>query len=129
LNVLRIEYGAALTLGIVLLRQGDRTVQEILADTIARCDTLLDRVPGLYFPRYVRAASLLAQAVGETGWKDEQARSELLAEPLAEYQRALEICSAKGIVQDAVWDLEQIQSADVEGLEPVFALLQRHETG
>lgn len=124
LNVLWIEYGAALTLGIVLLRQGDWTAQEILADTIARCDTLLAKVPRLYLPRYVRAASLLAQGVCDTGWTDGKARGELLAQPLAEYQRALENCSAEGIVQDAVWNLEQIQSAGVEGLEPVFELLQ-----
>jgi hypothetical protein len=124
LNVLWIESGAALTRGIVLLRQRDGTAQEILADTIARCDTLLAKVPRTYHSRYVRAASLLAQEVCDTGWANARVRGKLLAQLLAEYQQALGNCSAQGIVQDAIRNLEQIQAAGIEGLEPVFELLQ-----
>ena len=37
---------------------------------------------------------------------------------------ALDNCSAKGVVQDAIRDLELIRAAGIEGLEPVFELLQ-----
>jgi hypothetical protein len=33
-------------------------------------------------------------------------------------------CAAPGVVQDALRDLEMIQAAGVEGLEPVFELLE-----
>jgi hypothetical protein len=48
----------------------------------------------------------------------------LIAPVLSEYQRALDNCSAKGVVQDAIRDLELIRAAGIEGLEPVFALLE-----
>jgi hypothetical protein len=33
-------------------------------------------------------------------------------------------CAAPGVVRDALRDLEMIQAAGVEGLEPVFELLE-----
>ena len=57
-------------------------------------------------------------------WRAEEGeRAKLLALALAEYQRALEICAAPGIVQDALRDLKLIRAAGVEGLERVFELL------
>lgn len=41
-----------------------------------------------------------------------------------EYRRALVITSAAGIVREALLDLELIRAAGIEGLEPVFALLE-----
>jgi len=58
---------------------------------------------------------------------EEGERPELLAPALAEYRRALEITSAPGIVQDALRDLELIRAAGIEGLEPVFELLENAE--
>ena len=49
----------------------------------------------------------------------------LLAPALDGYQSALDNCSAKGIVQDARRDLKLIQKAGIEGLEPVFDLLEK----
>jgi hypothetical protein len=43
---------------------------------------------------------------------------------LPEYSRALDNCSAPGVVADALRDLELIRIAGVEGLEPVFDLLK-----
>ena len=43
---------------------------------------------------------------------------------LTEYRRALETCDAPGVVADALRDLELIQAAGIEGLEPVFELLR-----
>ena len=42
----------------------------------------------------------------------------------AEYHRALENCSAPGVVQDTIRDLELIRAAGIAGLEPVFDLLE-----
>ena len=57
-------------------------------------------------------------------WRAEESeRAKLLALALAEYQQALEITSAPGIVQDAIRDLELIRAAGGEGLEPAFELL------
>jgi hypothetical protein len=55
-------------------------------------------------------------------------RTDLLTPALAEYRRALEICAAPGVVQDALRDLELIRKASVEGLEPVFDLLQAKQS-
>ena len=49
---------------------------------------------------------------------------ELLTPALTEYRRALENCDAPGVVGDALRDLELIEAAGVEGLEPVFELLE-----
>ena len=48
-------------------------------------------------------------------------------EALATYQQALEVCSAKGVVQNALQDLRLLQRAvqPVAGLEKVMALLER----
>jgi len=54
----------------------------------------------------------------------ENERAELLALAMAEYRWALENYFAGGVVQDALRDLELIQAAGIEGLEPVFELLQ-----
>ena len=39
----------------------------------------------------------------------------------------LEITAAPGVVQDAIRNLELIQAAGIEGLEPVFELLENAE--
>jgi sporulation-control protein spo0M len=38
------------------------------------------------------------------------------------YRPALKICTALGVVQDALRDLEMVRTADIEGLELVFEL-------
>ena len=43
---------------------------------------------------------------------------------LAEHGRAFSNYSAKGVFQDAISDLELIRAAGIEGLEPVFELLE-----
>ena len=124
LDVLETSYLAALALGIVLLHQRDEAVGETFADAAARCQALLDKTAGLYEPRYVLAAALVGSVVCDPRWAKESERAGLLAPALAEYQRVLEITSAPGIVQDALRDLELIRAAGIEGLEPVFELLE-----
>ncbi len=95
-------------------------------DAADRCQSTLTQTPDLYEPRYNLAAALLGQAICSPDWSDEDKRLELLVPVLTAYQRALDICAAPGVVQDAIRDLELIQTAGIEGLEPVFDLLQKH---
>ena len=120
-------YQAALVLGNVHLHQRDQAADRAFADATARCQAMLDKTPGLYAPRYALGASLVGQAVRSPRWAEESERPELLAPALAEYRRALAITAAPGVVQDAIRDLELIQAAGIEGLEPAFELLESAE--
>jgi tetratricopeptide (TPR) repeat protein len=124
LNVPETSYQAALALGIVLLHQCDSAAGETFADAIARCRALLDKTANLYEARYALAAALVGQAVCDPRWAEEGELAELLAPALAEYRRAQENCTAPGVVRDALRDLEMIRTAGIEGLEPVFDLLE-----
>jgi tetratricopeptide (TPR) repeat protein len=123
LDVLVTSYRAALALGIVLLHQRDPAARETFMDTAARCRALLDKTAGLYAPRYALAAALVGQAVCDPRWAEENAGADLLAPALAEYRRALETCAAPGVVRDARWHLEMVRAAGIEGLGPMFELL------
>jgi tetratricopeptide (TPR) repeat protein len=126
LEIQHTSYQAALVLGIVLLHQRDGTVENAFIDAIARCRRLLSQTPNLYEPQYALATAVIGRAVCKPHWQDEVRRSELLLPALSEYQRALEICAAPGVVQDVIRDVELIQAAGIEGLEPVFSLLQEY---
>ncbi len=117
------KYYAALMLGIILQHQHAPTVQEIFADAVTQCQARLDKTASLYEARYALATALVGQVVTDPHWIKEGEQTGLLTPALTEYQRALEICAAPGVVQDAIRDLELIQAAGIEGLEPVFELL------
>jgi tetratricopeptide (TPR) repeat protein len=127
LDVPETSHQADLGLGIVLLRQGGAVAGETFADAVTHCRAMLDKTPSLYAPRYALAAALVGQAVCDPRWAEESGHAELLTPALAEYRRALEITSAPGIVQDALRDLELIRAAGIEGLKPVFELLENAE--
>jgi len=124
LDIPEVAFQAALVLGMAYLPQRDAEVERIFAQAIAQCRVLLEKTPAFYEARYAQAAATAGRAVCDPRWAEEDARPELLAPALAEYRRALENCSAPGVVQDAIRDLELIQAAGVEGLEPVFELLR-----
>ena len=124
LDVLATSYQATLALGIVLLRQRDAAAGGTFADAAARCRARLEWTAGVYAPRYALAAALVGNAVCDPRWAQEGERAGLLAPALAEYQRALAICAAPGVVGDALHTLEMIQAAGVAGLEPAFELLE-----
>jgi tetratricopeptide (TPR) repeat protein len=127
LDVPETAYQAALTLGIVLLRQCDSAGGSAFADAVARCRAILNKTASLYEPRYALAAALMGQALCDSRWAQASERARLLAPALAEYKRALEICAAPGVVGDALRDLELTHGAGIEGLEPVFELLEGHD--
>jgi tetratricopeptide (TPR) repeat protein len=123
-DVPETSYKAALAVGTVLLHRGDTAASRYFAQAIARCQILLDKTPGLYEPRYALAAALVGQSVCDPCWAGGSQRANSLTSALAEYQQALHVCAAPGVVQDALRDLELIRAAGIEGLEPVFELLE-----
>jgi tetratricopeptide (TPR) repeat protein len=127
LDMPETSHRAALALGIVLLHQHDPAARGTFADATARSRARLEKTPDLYESRYALAAALVGQAGCDPRWAKGNERAELLAPALAEYRRALEICAAPGVVQDALRDLELIRAAGIEGLEPIFGLLQGAE--
>jgi hypothetical protein len=127
LDVPEVNYLAETALGIVLLHQEGASAEEIFASASAECRAMLEKARGLYKPRYALATALVGQAVCNPRWADESQRPDLLAPALEEYRRALDITAAPGVVQDAIRDLELIQAAGIEGLEPVFELLENAE--
>jgi hypothetical protein len=127
LDVLEVNYQAALILGITLLHRGKSNTAKGFEDTITHCQSRLDKTVDLFNSHYVLATALVGQAVCDPRWEDESERPDLLAPALEEYRRALEITAAPGVVQDAIRDLELIQAAGIEGLEPVFELLENAE--
>jgi tetratricopeptide (TPR) repeat protein len=124
LDVSSTGHRAALALGIVLLQQRDAAAGDTFADAAARCRAMLDKTADLYQARYTLALALVGSAVCDPRWAQENERAGLLAPALEEYRRALENCAAPGVVRDALRDLEMIQAAGVEGLEPAFELLE-----
>ncbi|MFC1976367.1 tetratricopeptide repeat protein [Chloroflexota bacterium] len=126
LDIPKTSHLAALALAIALLHQSNPGVENAFLDASGRCRALLDKTIGWYEPCYILATALVGEAVCMPSWLEEDKRLGLLAPALAEYQHALEICDAPGVIQDALRDLELIQAASIEGLEPVFELLQAH---
>ncbi|MBN1890002.1 MAG: tetratricopeptide repeat protein [Thermoflexales bacterium] len=124
LDMAETGFRAALILGMVLLQQHDSSAGSTFEDVISRCQVLLGKASNLYELRYARATALVGQSVCNPRWVDASHRAELLAPALEEYRRALEITSAAGVVGDALRDLELIRKAGIEGLEPIFDLLQ-----
>ena len=114
-------------LGIINLYISVSRDESNFTDVANRCQTLLKQNTRLYRPQYALAASRIGQAICDSFWADESERLDLLAPALEEYRRALEITAAPGVVQDAICDLELIQAAGIEGLEPAFELLENAE--
>jgi len=124
LEITKTSYQAARTLGIIHLHQRALKARETFVAASKLCRVLLDKTAGLYEPRYALAAALVGIAVCDPRWADKNERTDLLVPSLTEYRRALENCAAPGIVADARRDLELIQAAGIEGLEPVFKVLK-----
>jgi tetratricopeptide (TPR) repeat protein len=120
-------YRAAIGLGITELHQHTPSVGDAFREGISQSQEVLNRTNSVYKPQYALATALVGQAVCDPRWADENQRAELLAPALEEYRRALDITAAPGVVQDAIRDLELIQAAGIEGLEPVFELLENAE--
>lgn len=124
MKVSTTRYQAALGLGIVRLFLDQSNAKEAFSLTKKYCKSILNRTISLYEIYYILATAIIGQAVCDPNWADPTQRNDLLAPALAEYRRALDITSAPGVVRDAIRDLELIRAAGIEGLEPVFELLE-----
>jgi tetratricopeptide (TPR) repeat protein len=119
------RYKAALALGIAYLHsQSIENAKETFAKASLLCRSRLKKTETLYDSRYSLAAARAGRAVCEPAWAEANRHVELLTPTMTEYRHALDNCSAKGVVQDARRDLELIRAAGIEGLEPVFELLE-----
>ena len=118
------HHQVALVRGIVCLHKRTQTASDQFRNSSAYCRAILTHTATLYEPQYTLATARVGQAVCNSKWADLTQRVDLLTPALAEYRRALDITSAPGAVRDAIRDLELIRAAGIEGLEPVFELLE-----
>ncbi len=100
---------------------------EQIEEVLAQCSERLNKEPDLYETQYTLATALLMRRLYDTGREIPEARESFWNPLLREYRRALEITAAPGVVLEAKRDLELIQAAGIEGLEPVFELLESAE--
>ncbi len=124
LYVPKTYYLAPLACGMVRLYQGNTSAEQAFTDAVRLCQEAIGRTADLYQPHYALALALVGQAVCDSHWIDLAQRTDLLASALTEYRCALDITAAVGVVNDALRDLELIRAAGIEGLEPVFGLLE-----
>jgi tetratricopeptide (TPR) repeat protein len=106
------KYSCTVKLGILCLEEGKaEEARDYFARGIALCRELLEKTPRLYDALYHLALAQLG--IGQSD------------EALATYRQALEVCSAKGVVQNALQDLRLLQRAaqPVAGLEEAIVLL------
>ncbi|MBN2002854.1 MAG: tetratricopeptide repeat protein [Anaerolineae bacterium] len=118
------QHQLALLQGIVNLYRSTSLACNSFTDAISYCREILMQTATLYEPQYTLATAFVGQAICDPRWSDPTQRTDLLAPSLTEYRRALAITAAPGVVRDALRDLELIRAAGIEGLEPVFELLE-----
>lgn len=123
LSVPWISYRKGLLLSLASLYKRMPPIDTLVA-TRAECQMLINKEPGLYEAHYVLATTLLLQAVNDPHWTLPESRAALLLPVLGEYRRALNNTTAKGVVSENIQNLVIIRDADIEGLEPVFELLE-----
>lgn len=113
LEFLLTHYRCAILLGILCLEEDQALeAQEHCTRGIALCRALLDKTPTLVRPLYSLALAYLGN-----GQPDEA---------LATYRRALEVCSALGVVRDALQDVQLLRriSPAVAKVDEVTQLLE-----
>ena len=113
LEFLLTNYRCAILLGTLCLEEHQAlAAQQHGTRGINCCRALLDKTPNLVRPLYSLALAYLG--------------SEQPDEALATYRRALEVCSAPGVVRDALQDLQLLGriSPPVAKLDAVTQLLE-----
>jgi tetratricopeptide (TPR) repeat protein len=117
-------YMLPLTMGTILLHQEEPAAWRYFAEAVKCSRDMLSKASRLYKAQHTVAVALVGEAVCRLTGQPGNELPKLLAPALAEYRRALDICSAPGVVHDALWNLEMIRDAGIEGLEPIFDLLK-----
>lgn len=113
LEFLLTNYRCAILLGLLCLEE-DQALEAQQHGTrgIDLCRALLDKTPNLVRPLYSLALAYLGNRQPQ--------------EALATYQRAVEVCSAQGVVRDALQDLQLLRriSPAVAKVDEVTQLLE-----
>ena len=122
LDVPETSYLAALTLSLILTAPSAEGSASF-ADVIRLCEERLSRSADLFAARYALATATVGAAACTEDWADEDARAELLSPALQEFERAVATCNGRGAIAAALRDV-QILAGNIEGLEPVTALLE-----
>lgn len=117
------SYQAALWLAIVELHRNVKSADELFNDAVERCRGPVKALDS-FLAHYSLATAEVGQAVCDPLWTEEPSQAALLAKALADFEVALGICAAKGIVSDVLRSIEMIQGAGVGGLDSVTGLLQ-----
>ncbi len=117
-------YRAALGLAMTYLAIGEPEAVAAFRDATVRSRALLDETQDNYRALYALATAEVGIAICDPLWNNARRRADLLAPALGEYRRALEITAVPGVVRDALCDLELIRAVGIEGLDPVFELLE-----
>jgi tetratricopeptide (TPR) repeat protein len=113
LDIPSTNYSCVISLGIISLEENKAAeAEDHFTRGMALCRALLEKTPGLYEALYELALAQLG-----SGRSDEA---------MATYRKALEVCSAKGVVQDVLQDLQLLQRAAwaTAGLADVQAILE-----
>ncbi|MBM3236396.1 tetratricopeptide repeat protein [Candidatus Poribacteria bacterium] len=114
LDIPSTNYSCAVKLGILCLEEGKaEEARDHFVRGITLCRVLLENTPRLYDALYHLALAQLGNGQSD--------------DALATYRQALEVCSAKGVVQNALQDLRLLGRAPlaVAGLDEAVAILER----
>ena len=126
----RPSYQTPLVLGIIHLRQGNTAAGEFFATAVNRCQAILEQTADLSEAHCVMATATLGNAVCDPGWTNKEKRAALLAPILKKYQQLLDMYIAPSLFKEVLQDLAMIQASGIEGLGPIWELLEgAHDTG
>ena len=111
-------------MGAIQLRDSGSAAIREFAEAAELCLAIIEKSGDLIESQFLRAASLVGMAVCHESWSQPGSREALLSPAENTYRQALSICKARGIIENALQDLELIRSAGIEGLDPVVELLE-----
>lgn len=108
------NYSGKTKLGIIYIQQGDENLaQDYFKHALELCQKILVKNPNHFRANYYLGISMLCM-----GEKDGA---------IENYRRALEACSAMGVVKDAIRDLQLLQqiTKSPDGLQEAITLLEK----
>jgi hypothetical protein len=108
-----------------LLKEHYRGAHQRFIETESECREQLELTEEDYHTKYTLATALVGNVVSRSVMQQEHALdSASLQSALAVYESAMTITSAPGVVEDILCDLKLISVTGIEGLDPIFALLE-----
>ena len=114
---------ALLVLGTCHLSSGDKASGDTFAQAQMECQSLIRHSPDAYMFHYNLGTAYVGEAAYMRVSGNHDLAQSALSKAIQQYERGMAILSATGVLQHVLLDLELIQNASGEGLEPVFGLL------